>query len=103
MFLLAAVVGFYLLLRWKSVRPLERLILEALSGPSDGREKPAFAVVDVDCLGVGDRHRGMAILEWIEPFYFVQDDNFAERAAAILQRLPLDLPAENFPTSIPVN
>ena len=70
----------------------------------DGREKPAFAVVDLDCPGVGDRRRGTwPFWNRIEPCYFAQDDNFADRAAASCPRLPVDLPAESSPTSIRAN
>ena len=60
MFLLAAIVGFYLFLRWKPVRPLERLILEALSGPALGEDNPALAVMGMDCPWAGNGHRGFS-------------------------------------------
>jgi hypothetical protein len=83
MLLLAAVVGFYLLLRWKPVRPAERLILDVLGGPATAgtsrrapsthgrRSWPWIAA------GLATVTAALAMLEWIEPFYFVQDDAFS--------------------------
>ncbi len=99
--LLAAVVGFYLFLRWKSVRPLERLILAALSGRATDEEsgsrvgfspparegglKPTLQSWTWIVLGLATVAAALAMLEWIEPCYFVQDDNFANVLPAILQ------------------
>ncbi len=84
MSLLAAVVGFYLFLRLKSVRPLERLILETLSQPAtDGKSRPSQSWTWI-ALGLATVAAALAILEWIEPCYFVQDDNFAGGLPAIL-------------------
>ena len=99
--LLAAVVGFYLILRWKSVRPLERLILAALSGRATDEEsgsrvgfspparegglKPTLQSWKWILLGLATVAAALAMLEWIEPCYFVQDDNFANVLPAILQ------------------
>ncbi len=75
--LLAAVVGFYLCLRWKSVRPLERLIVKAFSRPvADEKGRPPHSWTWI-AAGLATIAAALAILEWIEPCYFVQDDNFA--------------------------
>lgn len=85
MFLLAAVVGFYLFLRRESARPLERSILEALSKPAtDERSRPSQSWTWI-ALGLATVVAALAMLEWIEPCYFVQDDNFAGVLPAILQ------------------
>ena len=107
--LLGAVVGFYLFLRLKSVRPLERLILEAVGGsvpvPAAGSpvascertlgEAPSDAAVDGKSpptrswpwifLGLATVAAALIILERIEPCYFVQDDNFSCVLPAVLQ------------------
>ena len=83
--LLAAVVGFCLVLRWKSVRPLERLILETLGEPAtDGAKAGPARSWPWIVLGLATVAAALAILEWIEPCYFVQDDNFANVLPAVL-------------------
>ncbi|MGO9108224.1 MAG: hypothetical protein ACLP9L_03230 [Thermoguttaceae bacterium] len=108
MLLLAAVVGFCLLLRWKPVRSVERLVLETLGGPNsldgpnpspsmerlipetlnqratDGARRPSQSWTWI-VLGLATVAAALAILEWIEPCYFVQDDNFANVLPGILQ------------------
>lgn len=98
--LLTAVVGFCLFLRRKSVRPVERLLLDALGGPGtrcgagvspalgnrtrgrvpggtmDDTIRPVRSWTWI-ALGLATVAVALAMLEWIEPFYFVQDDNFA--------------------------
>jgi len=77
MALLTTLAGFFLLLRWKSARPFERLILATLGGPAaEGKSRPARSWTWI-VLGLATVAAAVAILEWIEPFYFVQDDSFA--------------------------
>jgi hypothetical protein len=84
-FLLAGVAGFFLNLRRKSVRPLERLILETLSDPpADDAGRPARQWTWI-MLGLATVLAALFILEAIEPYYFVQDDNFAGVLPAIVE------------------
>jgi hypothetical protein len=76
LFSLAAVVGFYLYLRRKAVRPLECLILEALSEPVEPAPAPARSWLWI-VLGLATVAAALCIVEAVEPFYFVQDDNFS--------------------------
>ena len=88
---MGTVVGLYALLRLKTAAPIERTVLRALGSEEQkagSREQ-----------GAGSREQGrawiamglamvaaaLAILEWIEPFYFVQDDNFANVLPGVLQ------------------
>ena len=83
--LLAGVVGFYLLLRWKPLRSLERLILQTLSRPAvDDTIRPSRSWTWI-VLGLITVAVALVILECIEPFYFVQDDNFANMLPETLQ------------------
>jgi hypothetical protein len=114
MSLLAAVAGFSMFLRWKPVRPLERLLLETFNKPNpsggpdsqpadrkrrqtscrgqanlpdkpatDGEIHPAQSWTWI-VLGLATIAAALVILEWIEPCYFVQDDNFAGVLPAVL-------------------
>jgi hypothetical protein len=83
--LLTAVVGFCLLLRLKSVRPLERVLLESLCEPATDRRKRFSGSSMWIVFGLVTVAAALVILESIEPFYFVQDDNFANVLPAILQ------------------
>ncbi len=109
--LLAAVVGFSLILRWKPLRLLERLILEALGATTHGGDESSPALADdasmlpsppaplPDVEGKCSRRQSwtwivlglltvaaaLVIVERIEPYYFVQDDNFANILPAVLQ------------------
>ncbi len=77
MLLLAAIVGFYLYLRRTAMRPAERLILELLSEPATkgrSRSRPSWAWI---AAGLATVTAALTILEFIEPFYFVQDDSFS--------------------------
>ena len=88
MFLLVTISGFYLLLRRKPLRPLERLIRNSLGEPreeafeSSRRPERSWPWI---ALGLATVAAALGILESIEPFYFVQDDNFANVLPAILQ------------------
>ena len=85
LFLLTTVVVFLLFLRLKSVRPLERLILETLGEPTTDRKNTPSRSWTWIVLGLATVAAALAILEWIEPCYFVQDDNFAGVLPVILQ------------------
>ena len=84
MLLLTAVVAFYLFLRWKSARPLERLILQALSEPATGGKSRPSRSGPWIAAGLATVAAALAVLEWIEPCYFVQDDNFVGVLPAVL-------------------
>jgi len=83
--LLAAVLGFYLLLRRKPFQPVERLILRSLSQPVEDEKNCTSRSWTWVVLGLATVTVALAILEWIEPCYFVQDDNFANVLPAIQQ------------------
>ncbi len=108
--LLTGVVGFFLLLRWKPLRPLERSILQSLGicaetcgHSSAGRDSLSVQTVldgpeSPSChsnrpsrswtwivLGLATVAAALAILEWIEPCYFVQDDNFSGVLPVVLR------------------
>ena len=82
--LLAVVVGFCLALRWKRLRSLERLILESLREPAEGPSRCGRSWTWI-ALGLATVATALSVVEWIEPCYFVQDDNFAHTLPAILQ------------------
>ena len=83
--LLTAIVGFFLFLRWNVLRPVERLFLHVLGQrEAYGNRRPLRPWTWI-ALGMATVAAALAILEWIEPCYFVQDDNFANVLPAILQ------------------
>jgi len=83
--LLATILGFYLLLRWKPFQPVEQLILQTLSlSAANNKDQPSRSSIWIG-LGLATVAAALAILEWIEPCYFVQDDNFANVLPGILQ------------------
>jgi hypothetical protein len=82
--LLAVVLGFHLSLRWKHAQPLERLVLQSLNW--QGREnRRSFHSWRWIFAGLAIVAMAFALLEWIEPYYFVQDDNFSSALPEILQ------------------
>jgi hypothetical protein len=105
--LLAILVGFFALLRVKAARKIERRVLwalgavgwtagsvrhsqDGLGGPSynrDGFGGPSYRAERSwpwIALGLAIVAASIALLEWLEPCYFVQDDNFANVLPGIL-------------------
>ena len=95
--LLAAIVGFYSLLRLKAAAPIERTILRALGtvgwtseSAKESRDGPLSREEREQnwtwiALGLAIVAAALVILESIQPFYFVQDDNFANVLPGVLQ------------------
>jgi hypothetical protein len=98
---LTLVVGFFALLRLKAARAVERRVLRALgqgagSREQGGRQRFSLALLARPrsesgrdwrwiVLGLAVVAASLAILEWVEPCYFVQDDNFANVLPGVLQ------------------
>ena len=93
---LTMVVGFFALLRLKAAATIERGVLRAL-GPAvwtsksvqtspDGLGGPSYiGSWTWIALGLAVVATALAILELIQPYYFVQDDNFANVLPGVLQ------------------
>jgi hypothetical protein len=97
---LTVVVGFFALLRLKGARPIERTVLRAM-GQGAGSGEQGVASTEGERRRAGEGERGqdwrwvatglavvavaISILEWMQSYYFVQDDNFANVLPGVLQ------------------
>ncbi len=93
---LAIVVGFFALLRLKAAVLIEGRVLRALGGVGwtsesvqtsrDGLGGPSYVGSWTwIAAGLAVVAAALAILEWMQPYYFVQDDNFANVLPGVLQ------------------
>ena len=83
--LLGSLVAFFALLRLKAAAAIERGILRALGSSVAAKKSSHVGSWKWIAAGLAVVAAALAMLEWIEPCYFVQDDNFANVLPGILQ------------------